>query len=138
MNGLLKNNEEPEEICTTMAETKANRGTLSTVFREKFMVDLKKSLSPFKQPVESRYKHNRVVHSEQPIAGAPQVIEYKGRYTHKEAISNPGLLKYYQSPFRQIYSNTRSTTILTYFNIRIKIISGLFCFLLILQILNFV
>jgi len=66
---------------------------LSTVFRGKFMEALKKALPPDKQLVESLYKHNWVVYAKEPFAGADQVIEYLGRYTHKVAISNHRLLK---------------------------------------------
>jgi len=65
---------------------------LSTVFRGKFIEALKKALPPDKQLVESLYKHNWVAYAKEPFAGADQVIEYLGRYTHKVAISNHRLL----------------------------------------------
>jgi hypothetical protein len=65
---------------------------LSLVFRGKFIDALKKKLPQEKKFISALYKTPWVVYSKEPFAGADQVIEYLGRYTHKVAIGNHRLL----------------------------------------------
>jgi hypothetical protein len=65
---------------------------LSNVFRGKFIGALKKKLPQEKKFINDLYKTDWVVYSKEPFAGAEQVIEYLGRYTHKVAIGNHRLL----------------------------------------------
>jgi hypothetical protein len=65
---------------------------LSNVFRGKFIGALKKQLLQEKKFINALYKTDWVVYSKEPFAGAEQVIEYLGRYTHKVAIGNHRLL----------------------------------------------
>jgi hypothetical protein len=62
--------------------------SLSHVFRGKFMEGLSKSFDIDKILARELYKTDWVVYAKKPFAGANQVIEYLGRYTHKVAISN--------------------------------------------------
>jgi len=66
--------------------------SLSRVFRGKFIDALKKNLTQEKKFINALYKTPWVVYSKEPFAGADQVIEYLGRYTHKVAIGNHRLL----------------------------------------------
>ena len=66
--------------------------SLSRVFRGKFIDALKKNLTQEKEFINALYKTPWVVYSKEPFAGADQVIEYLGRYTHKVAIGNHRLL----------------------------------------------
>ena len=65
---------------------------LSRVFRGKFIDALKKKLPQEKKFINGLYKTPWVVYSKEPFAGADQVIDYLGRYTHKVAIGNHRLL----------------------------------------------
>jgi hypothetical protein len=65
---------------------------LSSVFRGKFIEALQKNLPQTKEFINDLYKTPWVVYSKEPFAGADQVIEYLGRYTHKVAIGNHRLL----------------------------------------------
>ena len=65
---------------------------LSVVFRAKFIAGLQKQLPQEKQFIRELYKTDWVVYAKEPFAGAEQVIEYLGRYTHKVAISNHRIL----------------------------------------------
>jgi hypothetical protein len=65
---------------------------LSNVFRGKFIGALKKKLPQAEKFIDDLYKTDWVVYSKEPFAGAEQVIEYLGRYTHKVAIGNHRLL----------------------------------------------
>jgi hypothetical protein len=65
---------------------------LSSVFRGKFISALQKKLPQSKEFINDLYKTPWVVYSKEPFAGADQVIEYLGRYTHKVAIGNHRLL----------------------------------------------
>jgi hypothetical protein len=65
---------------------------LSNVFRGKFIGALKKKMPQSKKFINDLYKTDWVVYSKEPFAGAEQVIEYLGRYTHKVAIGNHRLL----------------------------------------------
>jgi hypothetical protein len=65
---------------------------LSNVFRGKFIGALKKNMPQSKNFINDLYKTDWVVYSKEPFAGAEQVIEYLGRYTHKVAIGNHRLL----------------------------------------------
>jgi len=78
---------------------------LSSVFRGKFIHELKKAFSTqslvfhgqskayesesaFLSLINNLYKTNWVVYAKQPFAGPQQVLAYLSRYTHKIAISN--------------------------------------------------
>ncbi len=63
-------------------------GSLSRVFRGKFIDGLKNFMSVDKVFIRELYKTNWVVYTKEPFAGPDQVVEYLGRYTHKVAISN--------------------------------------------------
>lgn len=62
--------------------------SLSRVFRAKLMEALQKKIPVEKSLVHQLYKTPWVIYARQPFAGAQQVVEYLGRYTHKVAISN--------------------------------------------------
>jgi predicted Zn-ribbon and HTH transcriptional regulator len=78
---------------------------LSIVFRGKFIDTLKNAYNNnelifpgrseifakpqhFRKLVDQLYKKDWVVYSKKPFAGAKQVLDYLGRYTHRVAISN--------------------------------------------------
>jgi len=65
---------------------------LSEVFRAKFITGLQKQLPQDKRFIRELCKTDWVVYAKEPFAGAEQVIEYLGRYTHKVAISNHRIL----------------------------------------------
>lgn len=66
---------------------------LSTVFRAKYVQQLREAGIEDKVLIESLFKQHWVVYAKRPFGGPPQVIEYLGRYTHKVAISNHRLQK---------------------------------------------
>ena len=66
---------------------------MSMVFKNKFMEGFLKMLRIQNSSIEKKlretlYNKSWVVYAKQPFLGAPRVIEYLGRYTHKVAISN--------------------------------------------------
>lgn len=67
---------------------------LKKVYKAKFMAAIRKliknSLIPKQDAafLDNIYKKEWVIYAKKPFAGAKQVIEYLGRYTHKIAISN--------------------------------------------------
>ena len=70
---------------------------MSAVFRGKFVALLKdflriKSIEFSEELHQDIYRREWVVYAKRPFAGASQVIEYLGRYTHKIAISNNRIL----------------------------------------------
>jgi hypothetical protein len=73
---------------------------LSNVFRGKFIDALKKKLPQAAKFIDDLYKTDWIVYSKEPFAGAEQVIEYLGRYTHKVAIGNHRLLNVDESGVR--------------------------------------
>ena len=72
---------------------------MGTVFRGRFIAELKKQLPADITPVllTSLYKQPWVVFAKLPFANPRSVIEYLGRYTHKIAISNYRLKKHENS-----------------------------------------
>jgi Putative transposase/Transposase zinc-binding domain len=72
-----------------------NVKAMSSVFRGKFMAQLKKRLPGHLTPAltNSLYKQQWVVFAKKPFDSPHSVIEYLGRYTHKIAISNHRLQK---------------------------------------------
>jgi hypothetical protein len=67
-----------------------NVKAMSTVFRGKFIAELKKQLPQQVTPalLSGLYKNAWVVFAKRPFNSPHSVIEYLGRYTHKIAISN--------------------------------------------------
>jgi hypothetical protein len=67
-----------------------NVKAMSTVFRGKFIAELKKQLPGQVTPalLSGLYKNAWVVFAKRPFNSPHSVIEYLGRYTHKIAISN--------------------------------------------------
>lgn len=67
---------------------------LKSVFKAKFLAAIRKQIKLGNLPrqesvfLDTIYKKEWVVYAKRPFGGAPQVIEYLGRYTHKVAISN--------------------------------------------------
>ena len=72
-----------------------NVKSMSSVFRGKFIAELKKQLPLHLTPalINSLYKQAWIVFAKQPFESPHSVIEYLGRYTHKIAISNYRLQK---------------------------------------------
>lgn len=72
---------------------------LKSVFKAKFLAAIRKQIKlgnlPRQEPhfLDNVYKKEWVIYAKRPFGGAPQVIEYLGRYTHKVAISNHRLIK---------------------------------------------
>ena len=70
---------------------------MSTVFKNKYMESFLKFIQAQNSSIEKSvretlYNKSWVVYAKHPFAGASQVIEYLGRYTHKVAISNHRIL----------------------------------------------
>lgn len=65
---------------------------LSSVFRGKFIAQLRQEFPQEKRFISELYKTDWVVYAKEPFAGPHQVVEYLGRYTHKVAISNHRIL----------------------------------------------
>lgn len=65
---------------------------LSSVFRGKFIAQLRQEFPQEKRFISELYKTDWVVYAKEPFAGPYQVVEYLGRYTHKVAISNHRIL----------------------------------------------
>jgi hypothetical protein len=61
---------------------------VSQVFRARFMEAIRKHLDIDRDMARELFSKNWVVYCKRPFFGAPQVVEYLGRYTHKIAISN--------------------------------------------------
>ena len=61
---------------------------LSSVFRARYVQQLRQQAVADKVLIESLFQKNWVVYAKRPFGGPKQVIEYLGRYTHKVAISN--------------------------------------------------
>jgi len=67
---------------------------LKKVYKAKFMAAIRKLIKNGLIPkqdaafLDNIYKKEWVIYAKKPFAGAKQVIEYLGRYTHKIAISN--------------------------------------------------
>jgi len=61
---------------------------VSKVFRARFMDEIRKFIPIDHLDAKALFSKSWVVYSKRPFYGAPQVIEYLGRYTHKIAISN--------------------------------------------------
>jgi len=61
---------------------------MSKVFRGKFVAELRKGFPTEPQSLYDKlFKRRWVIYAKLPFAGAEEVIEYLGRYTHKIAIS---------------------------------------------------
>ncbi len=73
-----------------------NVKAMSTVFRGRFIAGLKEQLPKELNPelLSKLYKHKWVVYAKRPFAGAGNVVEYLGRYTHKIAISNHRIISH--------------------------------------------
>jgi hypothetical protein len=70
-----------------------NVKAMSTVFRAKFVVELRKELPDLPQPLyDALFKKKWVVFAKSAFKTNRSVIEYLGRYTHKIAISNYRIL----------------------------------------------
>lgn len=65
---------------------------MSKVFRARFVNALRKITGLSHTTSGKLFAKNWVVYCKQPFYGAPQVVEYLGRYTHKIAISNHRLV----------------------------------------------
>ncbi len=65
---------------------------MSVVFRGKFIEALIKQLPQQDTFIRGLYRTPWIVYAKEPFAGAEQVVEYLGRYTHKVAISNQRIL----------------------------------------------
>lgn len=63
-------------------------GSLSSVFRAKYVDELAKKVVLDKKLRNSLFDKEWVVYAKQPFGNAHSVVEYLGRYTHKIAISN--------------------------------------------------
>ena len=61
---------------------------MATVFRAKFVAELRKEISIEQALAKDFFSKQWVVYAKQPFLGPKQVVEYLGRYTHKIAISN--------------------------------------------------
>lgn len=62
---------------------------LSTVFRAKYVHELRKSRTPVPQEIYDKvFNKDWVVYAKQQFHAPKYVVEYLGRYTHKIAISN--------------------------------------------------
>lgn len=61
---------------------------MAKVFRVRFMEEMRKHVTIEYNTRTVLFNKNWVVYCKRPFFGAPQVIEYLGRYTHKIAISN--------------------------------------------------
>ncbi len=66
---------------------------MSTVFRARFMVEVRKKMDIPQKIAKQAFKKKWVVYAKRPFASPKTVVEYLGRYTHKIAISNHRLLK---------------------------------------------
>lgn len=63
--------------------------SMSTVFRAKFVAELRKEIPDLPQSLyDALFKKQWVVFAKKPFKNTESVIEYLGRYTHKIAISN--------------------------------------------------
>ena len=66
-----------------------NVKSMSTVFRAKYVHELRKSRTPVPQEIYDKvFKKDWVVYAKQQFHTPKYVVEYLGRYTHKIAISN--------------------------------------------------
>ena len=66
-----------------------NVKSMSTVFRAKFVAELRKEIPDLPQSLfNALFKKKWVVFAKRPFKNTQSVIEYLGRYTHKIAISN--------------------------------------------------
>ena len=65
---------------------------MSTVFRARFMAELRKKIDIPDHIAKQAFKNKWVVYAKRPFASPKTVVEYLGRYTHKIAISNHRLL----------------------------------------------
>lgn len=61
---------------------------MGKVFRARFVADLRKRFDLPADLYDALFAKDWVVYCKRPFMGAPQVIEYLGRYTHKVAIGN--------------------------------------------------
>lgn len=61
---------------------------MSKVFRARFVEALRKELELKDDLGKTLFAKSWVIYCKRPFYGAPQVVEYLGRYTHKVAISN--------------------------------------------------
>ena len=66
---------------------------MSTVFRARFMVELRKKMDIPQHIAKNAFKNKWVVYAKRPFASPKTVVEYLGRYTHKIAIYNHRLLE---------------------------------------------
>jgi hypothetical protein len=66
---------------------------ISTVFRARFMAELRKKMDIPQQIAKQVFKNKWVVYAKRPFACPKTVVEYLGRYTHKIAISNHRLVE---------------------------------------------
>lgn len=81
---------------------------MSKVFRAKFVAALRKHFPTEPQSLyDALFKHQWVVYAKQPFAGAKEVVEYLGRYTHKIAISNHRIQSVETNAVRFVYKDYR-------------------------------
>jgi hypothetical protein len=81
---------------------------MSEVFRARFVAELRKNFSSEPQALYDKlFKQNWVVYAKQPFAGAKEVVEYLGRYTHKIAISNHRIQSVETNAVRFVYKDYR-------------------------------
>jgi hypothetical protein len=66
---------------------------MSTVFRARFMAELRERMDIPQQIAKQAFKKKWVVYAKRPFTSPKTVVEYLGRYTHKIAISNHRLLE---------------------------------------------
>ncbi len=65
---------------------------MSTVFRARFMAELRKRMDVPHHIAKQAFKNKWVVYAKRPFSSPKTVVEYLGRYTHKIAISNHRLV----------------------------------------------
>lgn len=83
---------------------------LSSVFRAKFMTELRKEVAIPQDIAAKVMRKDWVVYAKRPFIGPKQVIEYLGRYTHKIAISNHRLIDVNEKEVKFKYKNYKTQT----------------------------
>jgi len=96
---VFKTPESVNNVLRALILTMPTIHELKSVFKAKFLAAIRKQIKlgnlPQQEPhfLDNVYKKEWVIYAKRPFGGAPQVIEYLGRYTHKVAISNHRLIK---------------------------------------------
>jgi hypothetical protein len=81
---------------------------MSKVFRARFVAGLRKVFPAEPQLwYDALFKQHWVIYAKQPFAGAEEVIEYLGRYTHKIAISNHRIQAVEKNAVHFVYKDYR-------------------------------